>query len=140
MKYLYLVLSCLLWMKEKSEMPLLRSLAHRLSKTKFGQKALTQPNGLSILKQKPSTRVYVGLALITISCLTVLPALAFLSYLSVKVSKPMIIAVGGPVSFILVHIIFGVGVYLAGKNYSAEALLWATRRFLQKYGSSSFSS
>jgi hypothetical protein len=32
-----------------------------------------------------------------------------------------------------VHIMFGVGVYLAGRNYAMEALLWATRRFLEKY-------
>jgi hypothetical protein len=59
--------------------------------------------------------------------------LAFLSYLSVKMSKAMIIAVGGPVVFGLGHIMFGVGVYLAGKNYAMNALLWATRRFLEKY-------
>lgn len=62
-----------------------------------------------------------------------LPALVFLSYLSVKLSKPMTIAVGGPVVFLLVHIMFGMGVYLAGKNYAVDVLLWATKRFLQKY-------
>ena len=115
-------------------MPLLRFLARRLAQTKFGQKALSQPeDGLSILKQKPSTRVYIGLALMAISYLTGLPALAFLSYLSVKGSKPMIIVAGGPVVFLLVHIVFGVGVYLAGKNYAMETLFWATKRFLQKF-------
>ncbi len=115
-------------------MPLLRFLARRLAKAKFGQRALSQPeNGLSILKQKPSTRVCIGLALITISCLTGLPALAFLSYLSVKVSKPMIIAAGAPAVVLLVHIVFGVGVYLAGQNYAMETLLWATKRFLRKF-------
>jgi len=121
-------------MKEKLDVPLVRFLARRLAQTKFGQRALSQPeNGLSILKQKPSTRVCIGLALITISCLTGLPALAFLSYLSVKVSKPMIIAAGAPAVFLLVHIVFGVGVYLAGQNYAMETLLWATKRFLRKF-------
>ncbi len=121
-------------MKEKLDVPLLRYLARRLARTKFGQKALSQPeDGLSILKQKPGKRVYLGLALITISCLTGLPALAFLGYLSVKISKPMIIAAGAPAVLILVHIVFGVGVYLAGKNYVGEMLLWATKRFLQKF-------
>jgi hypothetical protein len=121
-------------MKEKLDVPILRFLARRLARTKFGQKALSQPeNGLSFLKQKPGTRVYLGLALITISCLTGLPALAFLGYLSVKVRKPMIIAAGAPAVFLLVHIVFGVGVYLAGQNYAKEMLLWATKRFLQKF-------
>ncbi len=121
-------------MNEKLEVPLLRFLARRLARTKFGQKALSQPeNGLSILKQKPGKRVYIGLALMTISCLTGLPALAFLSYLSVKVNMLMIIVAGAPVVVLLVHIVFGVGVYLAGQNYAKEMLLWATKRFLQKF-------
>ncbi|MBI4763753.1 MAG: hypothetical protein HY787_04020 [Deltaproteobacteria bacterium] len=121
-------------MKEKLDVPLLRFLARRLAQTKFGQKALSQPgNGLSILKQRPGPRVYLGLALMTISCLTGLPALAFLGYLSVKVNRVMIIAAGAPVIFLLVHIVFGVGVYLAGQNYAKETLLWATKRFLQKF-------
>ncbi len=111
----------------------LSSMARRLARTKFGQKALSQPDGPGILKQKPSTRVYAGLALMALSYLTGLPALAFLSYLSVKMSKPIIIAVGGPVVFGLVHIMFAAGVYLAGKNYAMEVLLWATKRFLEKY-------
>lgn len=111
----------------------LTSLAHRLVRTKFGQKALTQPDGLSILKQKPTTRFYGGLALIALSFLLGLPTLALLSYLSVKMSKAIIIAVGGTVVVILVHIIFAVGVYLAGQNYAMVALLWATKQFLQKY-------
>ena len=114
-------------------MSLLRSFARKLAQTKFGQKSLTKQNGLSILKQQPGKRVYVGLALMVMSFLIGLPALAFLSYLSVKLSKPMTIAIGGPVVILFVHIMFGVGVYLAGQNYAANVLQWATKRFLQKY-------
>ena len=114
-------------------MSLLKSFARRLAQTRFGQKSLTQPNGLSILKQQPGTRVYVGIVLMAMSFLISLPALAFLSYLSVKLSQPMTIAVGGPVVILLVHILFGVGVYLAGQNYAVKLLQWATKRFLQKY-------
>ncbi len=116
-------------------MVLLRSFARKLEQTKFGQKSLTKPDGLSILKQQPGARVYVGLVLLVMSFLISLPVLAFLTYLSVKLTKPIIIAVGGPVVFILVHIMFGVGVYLAGNNYALEMLHWATKRFLHKYGS-----
>ena len=114
-------------------MSFLRSFAHRLAQTRFGQKSLAQANGLSVLKQQPGKRVYVGLVLMAMSFLSGLPALAFLSYLSVKLSKPMTIAVGGPVVIILVHIMFGIGVFLAGQNYALELLHWATKRFLQKY-------
>jgi len=111
----------------------LSSMARKLARSKFGQRALTQPDGLGILKQKPTTRAYGGLALMALSYLTGLPNLAFLSYLSVKMSKPMTIAIGGPVVFLLVHIMFAAGVYLAGQNYAVNLLQWATKRFLQKY-------
>jgi hypothetical protein len=114
-------------------MSLLSSFAIRLAKTEFGQKSLTKPGRLSILKQQNSTRVYMGLFLLATSFLISLPTLAFLSYLSVKLTNPMIIAIGGPVVLLLVHIMFGVGVYMAGKNYASELLQWATKRFLQKY-------
>ena len=114
-------------------MSLFRSFARKLAQTKFGQKSLTKQDGLSILKQQPGKRVYVGLALMVMSFLIGLPALAFLSYLSVKLSKPMTIAIGGPVVILFVHIMFGVGVYLAGQNYAANMLQWATKRFLEKY-------
>ena len=120
-------------MREKLIVSFLRSFARRLAQTKFGQKSLTKPNGLSILKQQPGTRVYVGLVLMAMSFVISLPALAFLSYLSLKLSKPMTIAVGGPVVILLVHIMFGVGVYLAGQNYASKVLQWATKKFLQKY-------
>ena len=120
-------------MREKLAVSLLRSLARKMAQTKFGQKSLSNPDGLSILKQQPGKRVYVGLVLIVMSFLLSLPALAFLSYLTVKMSKPMTIAVGGPAVIILVHIMFGLGVYLAGQNYASKLLQWATKRFLQKY-------
>jgi len=109
------------------------SLAARLARTKFGQKALVHPDGPSIWKRKPNARVYCGIALIALSYLTCLPALAFLSYLSIKLGQPMIIVIGGPAVLIIVHIIFGAGVYLAGQNYAREALLRAAKIFLKKY-------
>jgi len=114
-------------------MAVLRSFALRLAQTKFGQKSLAKPDGLSILKQQPGTRVYVGFILMAMSCLISLPALAFLSYLAMKLSQPLMVAVGGVVVLILVHVIFGVGVFLAGQNYALEILQLATKRFLQKY-------
>ena len=120
-------------MREKLAVSLLRSFARKMAQTKFGKKSLSNPDGLSILKQQPSKRVYVGLILMVMSFLLGLPALAFLSYLAVKLSKPLTIAIGGPAVIILVHIVFGVGVYLAGQNYGSKVLQWVAKRFLQKY-------
>ena len=112
----------------------LKSIAHRLTLRKFGQNALAQPEASSIFKQKPTFRVYAGLTMVGFTTLFGLPTLALLGYLSAKLSKPMIIAVGGPVVIALVHILFGVGIYLVGRNYAKEILLRLTKRFLEKYG------
>ena len=108
-------------------------MASRLGRTKFGQKAMAQSCETGLLKQKPTPRVYAGLALVVLSFLIGLPALAFLSYVSINISKPFLIAIGGPVIIVLVHVMFGVGVYLAGRNYATEVLLWVTKRFIEKY-------
>ena len=81
----------------------------------------------------PTFRVYVGLGLVALSYLFGLPTLALLGYLSLKLSKPMVIVVGGPVFYVLAHVMTGVGVYLAGRNYFKETLLWVTKRFMQRY-------
>ena len=108
-------------------------MARKIILTSFGQKALARPDGLSILKQKPTKRVYLGLFLIMMSYILGLTALAYLSYVAITMGKPLIIAVCGIFGFLFVHILFGVGIYLAGQNYASSVLLWATKRFLQKY-------
>jgi hypothetical protein len=114
-------------------MSLLKSFAHRLAQTRFGQNSLAKPDELSVFKKNPGVKFYVGLVLMVLSFLISLPALAFLSYLSVELSKPLIIAIGVPTVFLFVHIMFAAGVYLSGKNYALEILQWATKRFLQKF-------
>lgn len=119
-------------MKALLKEDLLRSTVRRLARTQFGQKALALPDRQNIRRQKPTTRVYCGLVLMALSYLIGLPALAFLSYLSVRMSQPMIFVIGGPVIFGLYHLMFAVGAYLAGQNYAREALLRVTKHFLRK--------
>ena len=83
-------------------MALLKSFARSLEKSKFSQKALTKSDELSIWKQQPGGRVYIGIILMVLSYLLGLPVLTILSYLSVKLSKPMTIIVGGPLVFLII--------------------------------------
>jgi hypothetical protein len=50
------------------------------------------------------------------SCQISLPTLALLGYLSLAMSIPIIITVGGPGVFILEHIMLEVEVYLLGRT------------------------
>jgi hypothetical protein len=115
------------------EAAVLQNLANRTRQTKLGQRALAQPDGLVFLKEKPAPRFYAGLALMVLSYLVSLPALALCGYLAARLAEPWIALAGVPAVFIAVHLLFVLGAYLAGSNYARNAFLWATKRFVQKY-------
>ena len=103
--------------------------------TKLGQKSLEQPIDISIFHQKPDLRVYIGLALFILSFITSVPGIALLSFLSIKLEQPLIVAIGTPVVIIVAHIMFALGIFLAGKNYAKDMLYWSVKQFIEKYGS-----
>lgn len=114
-------------------MPLLSNMARRLAATGFGASCLREEVDLGALRRRPSPRVYLGLGLIALSCLGSLPALAVLGYHAQARGEPLIFVIGGGAVFVLTHMFFGVGVWLAGGNYAKVALRWATRRFLLRH-------
>ena len=116
------------------EEAVLQELADRLGRTKLGRMALDQPDGWVFLRQKPTGRFYVGLSLILSSHLISLPAFALVGYLSVSWEEPWIAVLGVPAVFIAVHLIFILGAFLAGGNYTKHTFLWACKLFLLKFG------
>jgi hypothetical protein len=111
---------------------LIESIALKIAKTKLGQKSLIKPEQIFVFHEKPGPRVYFGLILFVMS-FTSMPTIALLSFLSLKLKEPLIVAIGAPAVIILVHIIFGLGVYLAEKkSYAKDFLLSITKRFLEK--------
>lgn len=113
---------------------MLKELAKRLRNTRTGQLALEQTDGLGFLKEKPTPRFFFGLALIIFSYAISLPAFALVGYLSVSLEEPWIAVIGVPAVFVAVHLIFILGVFLAGGNYAKNTFLWACRHFLLKFG------
>ena len=114
---------------------MLKELADRLGQSRLGQRALDQPDGWGFLKEKPTPRFYVGLALLLFSHLIILPTFALIGYWSVSEEEPWIALIGVPAVFIAVHLIFILGAYLAGGNYAQNTFLWAYKLFLLKFGS-----
>ena len=74
-----------------------------------------------------------GLVLTGLSFVVMWPALGVCVYLATSMDEPLIIMIGGPVVVGMAHLMFAVGVYLAGGNYAKTALLWATNRFINRY-------
>lgn len=82
---------------------------------------------LSAFKQKPTPVVLAGVFAIGFSYVIGWPAIAALGILSVKLHNPWIVAVGGPITYGLSHLVFILGMYLSGAKYSLIFFRWLTR-------------
>jgi len=112
---------------------LTQGLAKRLAHTKYGRKALAGQADFSAFRRRPSPSLYFGLALIASSYLMGPAALVLGGYLAAEGEPPLLLALGAAGVFVLVHLVFVAGVWLAGANYAAILLHWAARKFLLRY-------
>ncbi len=107
----------------------------RLARIGFVKKLLENPTDLEIFKLKPSPRFLVGLSLIGFSYLIAWPLITALGVVAVHLKNPLIFVVGSPVSYGISHLVFLLGVFVAGKNtvvYMNTFLKWSLGRFLRK--------
>jgi len=102
-------------------------LLEKLAQTDYVRKAIEDRADLSAFQEKPSVRVLLGISAIAISYLIGWPAISVLAALSIHWRMPPLIAVGGPLLYGLSHLVFLLGMYLAGAKYSKIFLRWATR-------------
>jgi len=58
--------------------------------------------------------------------------IAALGILSIKMHKPWLVVVGGPMTYGLSHLVFLLGMYLCGAVYSQIFLRWLTRISMEK--------
>jgi hypothetical protein len=89
--------------------------------------AIEDQADLSAFKQKPTPVVLAGVFAIVFSYVIGWPAIAALGVLSVKLHNPWIVAVGGPITYGLSHLVFILGMYLSGAKYSLIFFRWLTR-------------
>ena len=99
---------------------------------RFVKKAIADKADLSPFKERPSPRAMVGIAAIGISYIIGWPAVALLGVISIHLEKPMIAIIGGPLTYGLSHLVFILGMYLAGADYTRIFLRWATRKTMEK--------
>jgi hypothetical protein len=87
---------------------------------------------LSAFKEKPSPAVLAGVFAIGFSFVIGWPAIAALGVLSLKLHNPWIVAVGGPLTYGLSHLVFLLGMYLSGAKYSLIFFRWLTRVSMER--------
>lgn len=108
-------------------------LAGWLARTKYGRKVMAAQADFSAFRRRPPLSLYAGLALIAASYLMGWAALILGGYLAVEGKQPLLLVLGAAGVFVLVHLVFVAGVWLAGVNYAAVLLHWAARKFLLRY-------
>ena len=104
----------------------------RISESDYVRSAIEDKADLSAFKEKPSIRVILGVSAIAFSYIIGWPAVAALGMLSIYLEKPLIVAIGGPLTYGLSHLVFLLGMYLAGADYTRIFLRWATRVTVEK--------
>ncbi|OQY50061.1 MAG: hypothetical protein B6240_02325 [Desulfobacteraceae bacterium 4572_87] len=109
-----------------------RKILEKTAATRFVRKAISDKANLSPFKERPNPRTIAGISAIGISYIIGWPAVAFLGIVSLHYEKPMIAIIGGPLTYGLSHLVFILGMYLAGADYTRVFLRWATRKTMEK--------
>ena len=109
------------------------SIIKRIRETEYVRSAVEDKADLSAFKEKPSIRVIVGVSAICFSYVIGWPAIGALGALAIYIDRPLLIAIGGPVLYGFSHLVFLLGMYLAGYNYTKIFLRWATRAAVEKW-------
>ena len=109
------------------------NILRRIAKTGFVSKAIEERADLSAFKERPTARIIAGVSAIGFSYIIGWPAISFLGFLSIYLNKPLIVIIGGPLTYGLSHLVFILGMYLAGAKYTKIFMRWAARVIMEKF-------
>jgi hypothetical protein len=104
----------------------------RLARTKFVRQAMRDQADLSAFREKPTPRIIAGVSAIIISYIIGWPAVALIGFIAARIREPWLAAIGCPLVYGLSHLVFMLGMYLAGATYSVIFLRWLTRVGMEK--------
>jgi len=104
----------------------------KIAGTRFVRTAMEDQADLSAFRQRPTPRMMVGISAIGISYIIGWPTVGLLGMVSLHLQEPLIVAIGGPVTYGLSHLVFILGMYLAGAEYARVFFRWATRVAVEK--------
>lgn len=110
----------------------MRKLVTKLASIRFVRSALEEQADLSAFKGKPSARVILGVSAIAFSYVIGWPLMTLITAVSVYYKEPLLAAIGVPVAYGLSHLVFILGMYVAGARYSWIFLRWLTRMAMLK--------
>jgi len=104
----------------------------QIARTRYVRSALRERADLSAFRERPSLRIIAGIGAIAFSYVIGWPAISFLAFLSVYYGEPLIGVIGGPIIYGISHLVFLLGMYLAGAKYTQIFFRWLTRVGVEK--------
>ena len=109
------------------------NILRRIAKTDFVRRAIEERADLSAFRERPTGRIIVGISAMGFSYIIGWPAISFLGLMAIYLNKPLIVIVGGPLTYGLSHLVFILGMYLAGAKYTKIFIRWAARVIMEKF-------
>lgn len=104
----------------------------KLARTRYVRNAIKEKADLSAFRQRPSLRIIAGVSTMALSYVIGWPAVSLLAFLSAYYGKPLIVLIGGPLIYGISHLVFLLGMYLAGAKYTRIFFRWMTRVGMEK--------
>jgi len=111
---------------------MIRRFVLHLAQKDFVRRAMDEEADLSAFRKKPSLRIIAGVSAILFSYIIGWPAVALIGVIAAKLNEPWLAAIGCPLIYGLSHVVFLLGMYLAGATYSMIFLRWLTRVGMEK--------
>ena len=99
---------------------------------KFVQQALAADIDLSCINRRPTPKEKFGVFLVLLSYVIGWPAVAFFGFMSLYLRQPLVLIIGGPLTYGISHAVFLVGVYIAGKDYARVFMKWSIKKVCEK--------
>jgi hypothetical protein len=111
---------------------MIRKITERLAKTKYIRDAMEDQTDVKDIWKRPTPRMIIGVALVGFSYIIGWPAVTALGILAVYSRKPMIIVLGGPITYGISHLVFLAGAWLAGAQYAQILIKYTAKTLFRK--------
>ena len=116
---------------------ILKVLVSRVARARFVHAAIADRADLSAFRRRPDLKVMAGVSAITVSYIIGWPLVSLLGAAAIYYNNAALVVIGGPLVYGLSHLMFMLGMYLAGAKYSWIFLRWAVAqsmiRLMQRY-------
>ena len=113
-------------------MSIIKKAALHFARKEFCRNAINERADLTVLKEKHTLPVTVGIFLIVFSFIIVIPSFLIVGLIAAHLKKPMVGVIGIPLAYGISWLILMLGMYLTGPEYAKALGRWVTRVILEK--------